>query len=135
MSDTRQVQIRRGTEAEHKTFTGASGEVTFDTTNKVLRLHDGVFAGGHEVALEPDYRRRDIINSHVIIDNYTDGFFTNVSKQMFIAGMREWYWRNQDSSNTYLTKEDWKNGIYVCFTTFLSGTSDAKLNTLTAGVE
>ena len=35
----------------------------------------------------------------------------------------------------YLTKEDWKNGIYVCFTTFLSGTSDAKLNTLTAGVE
>lgn len=42
----KQVRIRRGTTAQHATFTGADGEVTFDTTKKVLVLHDGVTPGG-----------------------------------------------------------------------------------------
>ena len=42
----KQVRIRRGTTAQHATFIGADGEVTFDTTKKVLVLHDGVTAGG-----------------------------------------------------------------------------------------
>lgn len=42
----RQIQLRRGTAAEHETFTGADGEVTVDTTNRTLRVHDGVTPGG-----------------------------------------------------------------------------------------
>ena len=42
----KQVRIRRGTTAQHATFVGADGEVTFDTTRKVLVIHDGVTAGG-----------------------------------------------------------------------------------------
>jgi hypothetical protein len=42
----KQVRIRRGTTAQHATFVGADGEVTFDTTKKVLVLHDGVSPGG-----------------------------------------------------------------------------------------
>jgi hypothetical protein len=42
----KQVRLRRGTTAQHVTFTGADGEVTFDTTKKVLVLHDGVTPGG-----------------------------------------------------------------------------------------
>src|SRR5262245_44791172 len=42
----KQVRLRRGTTAQHATFTGADGEVTFDTTKKVLVVHDGVTAGG-----------------------------------------------------------------------------------------
>lgn len=42
----KQVRFRRGTTAQHATFTGADGEVTFDTTKKVLVLHDGVTPGG-----------------------------------------------------------------------------------------
>ena len=42
----KQVRIRRGTTAQHATFTGADGEVTFDSTKKVLVVHDGVTAGG-----------------------------------------------------------------------------------------
>jgi hypothetical protein len=42
----KQVRLRRGTTVQHSTFTGADGEVTFDTTKKVLVLHDGVTAGG-----------------------------------------------------------------------------------------
>ena len=42
----KQLQLRKGTATEHNTFTGANGEVTVDTTNKTLRVHDGVTAGG-----------------------------------------------------------------------------------------
>jgi hypothetical protein len=42
-----QLRIRRGTTAQHSTFTGASGEITVDTTKKTLVVHDGVTAGGN----------------------------------------------------------------------------------------
>lgn len=42
----KQVQFRRGTAAENDAFTGAVGEITVDTTNKQLRVHDGSTAGG-----------------------------------------------------------------------------------------
>ena len=45
-----QLQLRKGTTEEHSTFVGANGEVTVDTTNKILRLHDGATAGGFPVA-------------------------------------------------------------------------------------
>jgi hypothetical protein len=45
----KQVRLRRGTTVQHSTFTGAEGEVTFDTTKKALVLHDGVTAGGKPV--------------------------------------------------------------------------------------
>lgn len=47
---SRQIQFRRGTADEHKNFTGAEGEITVDTTNKTLRVHDGVTAGGTMLA-------------------------------------------------------------------------------------
>jgi hypothetical protein len=43
---SKQVQLRRGTTAQHATFTGAVGEVTYDTDRKCLVVHDGVTAGG-----------------------------------------------------------------------------------------
>ena len=44
-----QIQLRRGTATQNNAFTGAVGEVTADTTNNKLRLHDGSTAGGHEI--------------------------------------------------------------------------------------
>lgn len=41
-----QVQFRRGSTADHSTFTGAVGEVTVDTDKNVLVVHDGSTAGG-----------------------------------------------------------------------------------------
>lgn len=43
---SKQVQLRRGTATENNAFTGAVGEITVDTTNKALRVHDGATAGG-----------------------------------------------------------------------------------------
>ena len=41
-----QIRFRRGTTAQHATFTGAAGEVTVDTDKKTLVVHDGVTPGG-----------------------------------------------------------------------------------------
>ena len=45
-----QVQLRRGNTSQHSTFTGAESEITVNTEKDILVVHDGVTAGGHEVA-------------------------------------------------------------------------------------
>jgi len=49
-----EVKFRRGTSAQHSTFTGNTGEVTVDTTLNTLRVHDGSTVAGHRVALYTD---------------------------------------------------------------------------------
>lgn len=41
-----QVQFRRGTSGQNDAFTGAIGEISVNTTDYTLRVHDGVTAGG-----------------------------------------------------------------------------------------
>lgn len=45
-----QIRWRRGTAAQHATFTGAAGEITVVTDEYSLRIHDGITAGGHPIA-------------------------------------------------------------------------------------
>ena len=49
---TTAVQHRRGTTAEHASFTGLEGEVTIDTTKDTAVIHDGTLAGGYPLAKE-----------------------------------------------------------------------------------
>lgn len=72
---SRQIQSRRGSSAEHETFTGAPGEITVDTTNNTLRIHDGQTPDGTPLAKQseipavnfegllgrPDYSAKTII--------------------------------------------------------------------------
>lgn len=51
---SRQIQIRRGTVDENDAFTGAIGEITMDTTNKTLRIHDGETPGGTTLAKQKE---------------------------------------------------------------------------------
>lgn len=46
------LKLRRGTTAQHSTFTGAEGEITVDTTTDSLIVHDNVTIGGHRQASE-----------------------------------------------------------------------------------
>jgi hypothetical protein len=41
-----QVQFRRGTTAQNNNFTGATGEISIDTSTNAIRVHDGITAGG-----------------------------------------------------------------------------------------
>jgi len=52
-----QLQLRRGSNSDMSSFTGAEGELTVNTTNKSLHLHDGSTSGGIEFA------RADLSNS------------------------------------------------------------------------
>ena len=52
MSDT--LQLRGGSSSEQGAFTGASREVTVDTTLNTVRVHDGSTAGGHILAKASD---------------------------------------------------------------------------------
>ena len=79
----KQLQLRKGTATEHNTFTGANGEVTVDTTNKTLRVHDGSTVGGHVVGAVEDTltsdsaskglsaRQGKLLNEKVITKNTT----------------------------------------------------------------
>jgi hypothetical protein len=44
------LQLRRGTTAEHSTFTGLVGEITVDTTKDTIVVHDGSTVGGIPLA-------------------------------------------------------------------------------------
>lgn len=44
-----QLQLRKGTKIQNDAFTGAEAELTYDSTSKGLRLHDGVKQGGYMV--------------------------------------------------------------------------------------
>lgn len=44
------LQRRRGTTANHASFTGLQGELTVDTTKNTVVVHDGITAGGHPLA-------------------------------------------------------------------------------------
>lgn len=52
-----QVQFRRGTATQNNAFTGSEGELSVNLSNYSLRLHDGVSAGGYEIA------RQDFTNA------------------------------------------------------------------------
>lgn len=49
-----QVQHRRGTAAQHESFTGAMSEFTHDTTKNSIRVHDGITEGGHATIMEKE---------------------------------------------------------------------------------
>jgi len=49
-----QVQFRRGTTVQNNNFTGAAGELSFDTQVKTIRVHDGSVAGGTILAKSSD---------------------------------------------------------------------------------
>jgi len=68
---SRQIQIRRGTAAQNDAFTGAIGEVTMDTTNKTLRVHDGETAGGIKLAKQSEIP--EIPTIHNFIPDYANG--------------------------------------------------------------
>ena len=46
----KQLRLRRGNTLEHSNFTGASGELTYDTQRNTIIIHNGSTAGGSVIA-------------------------------------------------------------------------------------
>lgn len=68
-----QVQFRRGTTAQHATFTGAAGEITVDTDKDTLVVHDGTTAGGFPL----ENADADILKADTT-DNLVVGFTSDI---------------------------------------------------------
>ena len=47
------LQVRGGTQEQNEAFVGANREITVDTTNWAIRIHDGTTPGGHVVSPGP----------------------------------------------------------------------------------
>jgi hypothetical protein len=70
-----QVQLRRGDNTAHGSFTGVVGEVTVNTTNDSIHVHDGATTGGFELL------RADMTNNTGDTDDLSEGstnlYYTN----------------------------------------------------------
>ena len=73
------LQFRRGTATQNNAFTGAAGEITFDTTNKTLRVHDASTAGGTRLATKAEL---DALN----VSSFTGGEGIDISNSNVISG-------------------------------------------------
>ena len=71
----KQVQLRGGTSEEHIEFTGASREITIDTTLNTIRVHDGITKGGHIICTQGE-----MINETDRIKARIDNIQTNMSQ-------------------------------------------------------
>lgn len=54
----KRLQIRGGTSEQHNTFTGASREITIDTSKNTVVVHDGYTPGGFPLAKESSVNTR-----------------------------------------------------------------------------
>jgi hypothetical protein len=70
---TTQIKRRRGTTAEHASFTGAEGELTIDTTKDTVVVHDGATAGGYPLAKENGSTFTNVDINSGTIDGVTIG--------------------------------------------------------------
>lgn len=77
-----QVQYRRGTAAQNDAFTGALAEITVDTTNKTLRVFDGINAGGS--MLVPHIGAANIIPAGNLVNSL--GNSTNKWASLYVGG-------------------------------------------------
>lgn len=82
-----EVKFRRGTSAEHSSFTGANGEITIDTTIKTLRIHDGATVGGTRLAKYSD------LGSAANLENISTNIVPS-SNVTFDLGTAELAWRD-----------------------------------------
>jgi hypothetical protein len=86
---TKQVQIRRGTTAQHAVFTGAIGEVTYDTDKKTLIAHDGSTVGGIELARQDfaNLRKAEFPETLKVGFNTDPEYVTGLTGNLNVAGV------------------------------------------------
>jgi hypothetical protein len=101
-----QVQLRRGTTAQHGLFTGAQGELTVDTDKNALVLHDGTTAGGIETA-KNEITATGSTTARSLEDRFAD--FVNVLDYLTTAEINAV--RNNDYSSVTSVSTSVQNAI------------------------
>ena len=86
---TKQVQIRRGTTAQHVAFTGALAEITYDTDKKTIIAHDGSTVGGVELARKDfaNVRKAEFPETLQVGFNTDPNYITGLTGNLNVAGV------------------------------------------------
>ena len=114
-----QLKLRRGTTSQHESFTGAEGEVTYDTNKKTIVVHDGTTLGGLPNAvranedgtislIKKDGTSAGVINSVGLFNNTLTSTNTNQAataaqvKVLYdtLLGVRQ-TWQDMTASRSY----------------------------------
>ncbi len=108
---SKQIQIRRGSATEHEDFTGALGEVTMDTTNKTLRVHDGETAGGIAMA-----KQSDLDTADYVIETWraSDGSSWYRKYKSGWVEQGGWYTGNSKTVNLPVSVTDTNYSVIIC---------------------
>lgn len=69
-----QLQLRKGTRVENDAFTGAEGEVTYESNRKLLRLHDGSTQGGFLIDPIVEFQEPTGANNYTWYRKYASGW-------------------------------------------------------------
>ena len=110
----KRLQLRRGTTAEHSTFTGAVGEVTVDTDKDTAVVHDGSTTGGYALALEQNVDNIDNtsdVNKPVstatqeLLDTKVSSNVNTVEDLASIA--------NPSINDTVVVTEEGRGGVFI----------------------
>ena len=135
----KQVQLRGGSEVEHEEFVGANREVTVDTTNKTLRVHDGVTPGGNKLSTSKELsdesekinRRIDDIQHNIASSHNHDSLYVRkvngsasnlsvdniklVGRDIVINGKRALVgFDTNDGNELFINYEnDYGNGVHI----------------------
>jgi len=103
-----EIKLRRGTKAQHDDgsgFTGAEGEVTVDTTDDTLRVHDGSLKGGHVIAKLSDVEASDTLAELLAKGNSTG------SNDIQVDGTDKVTFGAESGGKLEIYEDDSQNGV------------------------
>ena len=103
-----EIKLRRGTKAQHDDgsgFTGALGEVTVDTTDDTLRVHDGSLKGGHVIAKLSDVEASDTLAELLAKGNSTG------SNDIQVDGTDKVTFGAESGGKLEIYEDDSQNGV------------------------
>ena len=96
------LKLRRGTSSQNDSFTGANGEITYDVTNKTIRAHDGLTAGGVKLAKNSDVTTKmSVANTQALFATVSANNAT-INKKMSVANTQTLHTSVTANLNSYI---------------------------------
>ena len=116
------LKLRRGTSSQNDSFTGANGEITYDVTNKTIRAHDGLTAGGVKLAKNSDVTTKmSVANTQALFATVSANNAT-INKKMSVANTQTLHTSVTANLNSYIANT---NPRITNVLTSISGTNTA----------
>ena len=138
-----ELRLRGGTTAQHASFTGATKEITVDTTKNTVVVHNGSTAGGVPLATESDLTSE--VNSSVHapgtglpneIQTYFNNTLTSTSTEQALTAAQGKVLKDElDVGFTKAIGETFNLATHLTGIVEPSNADDAKFVKLTAGLD